>query len=66
MKGMSTWTRCAISSNRRASILLPTLDQLQDLCIDQYHVNPSTSVIDDLIQEAVSIDEESTDRRKVI
>ena len=27
-----------------------TLDQLQDLCIDQYHVKPSTSAIDKWIQ----------------
>ena len=42
-----------------------TLDQLQDLCIDQYHVRPSTSAIDEWIQEAVSIDEASIDRREV-
>jgi hypothetical protein len=42
-----------------------TLDQLQDLCIDQYHVKPSTSAIDEWIQETVSIDEEAIDRREV-
>lgn len=42
-----------------------TLDGLQDLCIDQYHVKPATSTIDEWIHDGLPIDDESIDRREV-